>query len=293
MCAQNIGKKVWFDIWLPAEESIEELLTNYCFELGCSGCYEEKGIFHAYFPEQHWNESKLEQLNRYLNELKDLGFLVPSQRFRAEKIVEQDWNEEWKKSFRPIEIAEKVIIKPSWIELDCPEEKICVEIDPQMAFGTGTHATTQLVIRLLLKQKKTFSRILDIGTGTGILSIVAAKIFKTKILAFDIDPIAVSTARENARKNGVASEIYFYCSDRLALSKSPFDLILANITRKVLENFLADINSILSPDGIAIFSGILIEEKETFQKSLEENFLEIVEELPQDEWLGIVARKIA
>ncbi len=284
-------KNIWVEITLPIDEKIEESISNFFFELGCSGCHTENDILHSYFGENDWNQSKHKRLKKYLGELQALGFGVEIDKIKINRFAERDWNEEWKKTYKPFEIARKVLIKPSWLEVQTDPDKIVVEIDPQMAFGTGTHATTQLIVQFLLKQKKAFNRILDIGAGTGILSIVAAKIFPAKIFAFDIDPVAAKTAQSNAAKNKVGDKIHFFCSDRILNHQTHFDLILANINRSIIESMIEGIEKTLVDGGIAIFSGILIEEKEKFYRTLSQSRLRPIEELTKDEWIGILAQK--
>ncbi|NOZ62798.1 MAG: 50S ribosomal protein L11 methyltransferase [Calditrichaeota bacterium] len=282
-------KNRWVKISLPVDEQSEESIANFLFELGSAGCHTEKGILHGYFSDKDWRQSKAEKFDRYLRELGKLGFKIQIEKMKVRVFADRDWNAEWKKGYKSVEIGGKILIKPSWEEKVAAADKITIEIDPQMAFGTGTHETTQLILEIMLKQKRDFKRILDIGAGTGILSIAAAKLFSGKIFAFDRDPVAVQTARKNAANNGVGERIYFFCSDRLSLSPKKFDLMLANIDRTALEKMLLDIEGNLSPDGLVIFSGILVEERDQFLFSLSPTALRSRDEATKEEWIGITA----
>jgi len=284
-------KKHWVEITLPVDGETEEWVSQFLFELGSLGCHTEKGILHGYFSQHDWREDKADELRRYLLELQRRGLRVEIEKMKVRVFADRDWNEEWKKGYRPFEIGGRFLIKPSWYESVAAEDKTVIEIDPQMAFGTGTHATTRLVLELMLKQSGDFHRILDIGTGTGILSIAAANLFSGKIIAFDNDPIAVTTARDNAVKNGVGDRIDFFCSTTVSLLPMNFDLIMANIHRTVLEKMLIDIRQHLSSQGRVIFSGVLIEEREKFLKSLSLAGFAVREEKAIDEWLGIIVGK--
>ncbi|MDZ7263186.1 MAG: 50S ribosomal protein L11 methyltransferase, partial [candidate division KSB1 bacterium] len=201
----------WLLIRLPMTDAIEDAWSNFLFELGATGCQIEDGYLEAYFSEAEWSEEKWQRVQRYREALAALGLPLPAGQIQLQKLPNRDWNEQWKRSIRPIEVGQRIIIKPSWTELPVMSDRIVIEIDPQMAFGTGTHATTQLMLELLEAQGTAYRHVLDIGTGTGILAIVAARLTPAEIVAFDNDPIATATARENLAKNRVASRVHLFC----------------------------------------------------------------------------------
>ena len=284
----NLKNKGWIEITIPVTESSEELIANFLFELGSTGCSTEKGKLCAYFKVYDWDKEKSVRFQKYLDQLSQQGLPVNFNELEINLIEDQDWNEEWKKFYQPIQIAGKFIVKPGWIDLTPDSDKILIEIDPQMAFGTGTHETTQLVIELMLNYSHSPARILDIGTGTGILSIAAAKLFNARIFAFDIDPVAITTTKNNIIKNKVAKNIELFCSDHVTIKDNRFDLVLANINRSVIFEMLPSICEILTISGMAIFSGILIEEKIRFLDYLKNFPLRVVHEKRKDEWIGFV-----
>ena len=157
-----------------------------------------------------------------------------------------------------------------------------------MAFGTGTHETTQLVIQSLLQFTGSPETILDVGTGTGILAIAAARLFDARVFAFDNDPIAASTAKQNFINNNVADRIEIFCGENINFKKPQFDLILANINRSVIIQLLPEISTALKPNGQAILSGILYEEKGKLIEKLKSFSLKLVHESKQAEWVGLV-----
>lgn len=284
-------KKYWLELTIAVNEESEEVLTNFLFELGANGCYSEKNILHSYFSTELWTKNKLIQFKNYLGQLRKIGVKLAADEAIITKIPEQDWNSEWKKNYRPVTIADKIIIRPSWIKLDPDPEKVIIEIDPQMAFGTGAHETTQLILKLMLKYAGQPKTILDVGAGTGILSIAAVKIFDATTIAFDNDPVAVATARQNFINNKVEKKVELFCGEHVIIKNLMFDLILANINRSVIINLLDSLNNILAAQGTAIFSGILIEEKNLFYQALSHFPLEIKQETELGEWLGYVVQK--
>jgi ribosomal protein L11 methyltransferase len=266
----------------------EDAITNFLFESGAVGCYNQEDVLYAYFLESNWGEGKNNQIRLYLHQLAELRFPVQLEKVQIKEIEIQDWNAQWKQSLKPIEIGDKIVIKPSWIELKSSSSKKVIEIDPQMAFGTGVHDTTQLMLKLLVDHIGNPARIMDMGTGTGVLAIAAAKFSTAIVLAFDNNPVAASTAQENCIKNKVSDRIHIFCGTIDAVKNVPFNLILANINRTIIIESLFKIFRCLSHTGMAIFSGILIEEKKQVVKIVEKLGFKIVKELEQGEWAGIV-----
>jgi ribosomal protein L11 methyltransferase len=281
----------WLVIRLPISDAIEDAWSNFLFELGATGCQLLDGFLEGYFSAADWSDEKWQQLQRYQEDLAALGFPLPAGSLQLQRIPPRDWNEEWKRSIRPINIGEKLIIKPSWIELLSPPDRIVIEIDPQMAFGTGTHATTQLMLELLEAHGATCQHILDVGTGTGILAIAAARLTPAHILALDNDPIAAATARANMLKNQVLSRIDLFCGTLAAIQKRRYDLILANVNRTVILASLPQMHDLLLPRGRAILSGILCDEQPQVLEALQQPLWKIVAEQRQDEWLAMVIEK--
>jgi len=246
---------------------------------------------HAYFSDSVWNEAKGNQFRLYLRELIDLKFPVQPEKIKIQKIENQDWNAKWKKSIKAIDIAGKILIKPGWIQVEAPSTMHVIEIDPQMAFGTGVHATTQLMLKLLIEHIGMSALIMDMGTGTGILAIAAAKLSDARVVAFDNDPIAAATARENCIRNQVPDRIHIFCGTLDAVKNTHFDLILANINRSIIIESLLQIFRFLNDPGLAIFSGILVDEKKMFIENLQQHGFKAIEELCQDEWVGLVVSR--
>jgi ribosomal protein L11 methyltransferase len=256
--------------------------------LGSQGCYNQENILRTYFYNSDWSEKKRNQFQNYLHQLAELQFPVQADKIQFQKIENQDWNAQWKQSIKPIEIGNKILIKPTWINIEPALSKEIIEIDPQMAFGTGVHATTQLMLKLLIDHIGSPARIMDMGTGTGILAIAAARLSNARIIAFDNDPVATGTARQNCLKNSVLEKIHIFCGTIDVVKDTRFDLIMININRSIIIESLSKIFRCLNETGLAIFSGILIDEKKQFIENVKKHDFKIVKEAEQGEWVGIV-----
>ena len=285
-------KNKWVEISLPVTEQTEDAITNFLFELGASGSYVQEDMLLAYVQNSIWTEQKHAQLIHYLQQLVELQFAIRLDQLRVTTIEDRDWNALWKQSIKPITIDSKIIIKPSWINISPTPGLHIIEIDPQMAFGTGMHATTQLMLKFIIAHIGAAERVIDIGTGTGILAIAAARLSDAVIVAFDNDPIAAATAQENCIKNSIQDRIHLFCGTLDAIKNIRFDAVLANINRSTIVSLLADICDKMKPSGLAMLSGILIDEKSAIVKQLERFPLKIVNEQQSDEWIGFVIQKM-
>jgi ribosomal protein L11 methyltransferase len=202
------------------------------------------------------------------------------------EVADQDWLGEWKKSWQPVEVGQRFIIAPPWVEIANEHERIVIRIEPGMAFGTGTHETTRLCLAAI---EKYFSggSFLDVGTGTGILAIAAAKLFPdARIEACDTDPEAIAIARENARLNGVAEKIAFRVGTVEEATASA-DVVCANLTADVIQNLLPTL--IGATCGRLIVSGILDSQVVAVNARLQECGVTVsTETLQDDEWVAII-----
>jgi ribosomal protein L11 methyltransferase len=279
---------IYLAITVPSAAEYSEALGSFLFDLGAEGVLENEGSLTAYFRGDRRDVP--EAIGRYLAELARLGHQLRPEEITCEEIVNRDWNSEWKKSYTGFAISDRIYIKPTW-ESRPPAEYAClIEIDPEMAFGTGTHATTRLCLRLLEERLQPGSRVLDIGTGTGILAIAAAKLGAGAIVAFDIDPVAAETAGRNAAANGVRDRIEVSAGLLADLPVQPFDLILANIQRSEIINMLPLLRQRFSVGTEFVFSGILREEETVFRAALDAEGFFALQMRYDEEWLACLAR---
>ena len=206
-------------------------------------------------------------------------------------INEEDWTQTWKTYFQPEKITENIVVKPTWREYIREHDEIVLEIDPGMAFGTGTHPTTCMCIRMIEKYLKRNSAFLDIGTGSGILMIAAAKLGAIKVWGTDNDPVAVDIACKNLIQNRISESSFNILDADLAdRITEQFDLVAANLTTKTILILLENVKRVLAQDGIFVCSGILETDKDEVLKKMQDLDFERVDILTKDEWISIACR---
>ena len=206
---------------------------------------------------------------------------------------EDDWAESWKQYYKPIPLG-RVTVVPAWEDYEAKEGEVIVRMDPGMAFGTGTHETTRLVLLLLQDELKGGERVLDVGTGSGILSICASKLGAASCHAYDIDPVAVKVARDNAQADG-CDNITVGVSDLLRdvdLSGGAFDICVANIVADIILRMLPDIHRYLKPGAPLILSGIIEPRADEVREALRANGFRIDREQTENDWVAILARGV-
>lgn len=249
-----------------------ELQHSKLWDLGASGIEEEKDLTKAYFAAD---------VNIDLIESEFSEYIIS-----IEAKEDENWMENWKENFKAQHIANTFIIKPTWEDVEA-ENKIIIDIDPKMAFGTGTHETTQLVLTLLAKYHHTDARVFDFGTGSGILSIAAEKMGSSEILAIDNDIESIINANENKQLNN-CKYVSFNKKSLHSIDKS-FNLILANINKHVLMSENTTLINILENNGILILSGLLHEDEVDIKAKYEA--LEFIEKEEKNEWIALVYKK--
>lgn len=209
-----------------------------------------------------------------------------------EGMNEDDWAESWKQYYKPIPLG-KVTIVPAWEKYDAKDGEIIIRMDPGMAFGTGTHETTRLVMRIMQDELHGGERVLDVGTGSGILSICASKLGALTCNAYDIDPVAVKVAKENA-KDGGCDNITVGVSDLLAgvdLSGGKYDFCVANIVADIIIRMMPDIPDYLNEGAPLILSGIIAPRADEVREAVRANGFTIIREEQENDWLAIMARR--
>jgi ribosomal protein L11 methyltransferase len=214
----------------------------------------------------------------------------------TKKVDEEDWAESWKEFFHVTKITPNIIIKPEWREYKIENNEIVIELDPGMAFGTGTHPTTALCIIMIEQYLKPGQSFLDIGTGSGILMITAAKLGAKHLLGIDNDEVAVNVAKKNLKKNNINHDIFEISLNTLEDLNRPFDatgfdIICANILAHVIIDIMPKIKSRLNPGGIAILSGIIKKKEKLVLSSISENKLALIDIQYQEEWVAISVKK--
>lgn len=283
----------WLQVHVAATPETEDAIINYLFEIGCAGCQQLESSILAYFP-KNFRKTEIEaKIADYLGSLEELGFKIANKAVEVTGLANRDWKNEWKKRFRSIVVAKKFIVKPTWEELAEPPGCVIIEIDPKQAFGTGHHATTQLVLQFLERYSPAEKMVLDIGTGTGILAIAAVKLSAKNVLAIDIDPIAVEAALENLAANATLSKANLLIATVDAIKAGThFDLILANLNKAIILNALDTMVRLLTPCGRLLLSGLLLEDASAVKKAFARKAdMILLEERRADEWMGFAYQK--
>ena len=245
----------------------------------------------AYFPVNIYAERRkqaiLKRFEETFAEREDIVYTIDFYDFE-----EEDYQNSWKKYFYTQKISERFVVKPTWREYEPQEDELVIEIDPGRAFGTGTHPTTSLCIKLMEENIKEENTVIDVGTGSGILMVAAEKLGAGKIVGTDIDPMAVEVAEENLLLNKVDMEkAKAYAGDLVTVVQNEkFDVVVANILADVLLILLKDISRVVKKDGLVIFSGIIEDKLEEMKRAVEEVGLEILEVKADKEWRAMLMR---
>lgn len=200
----------------------------------------------------------------------------------------QDWSKKWKEKWTVTHVTDKIAVVPSWLAYEPKEGEITITLDPGCAFGTGTHQTTQLCMKALEKYLRKGDSVADIGTGSGILAILAKKLGGGKIYGCDNDETVIDVCRKNAEVNGVDIDFELNTADKIT---EKYDFVCANILHFVLAEIMGDLKNIMKPNGLMSLSGILYEKKEMVLDAVKRENLEIVDTIEQDQWISYVAKK--
>jgi ribosomal protein L11 methyltransferase len=281
----------WWLLSIPVHEDTRDLISSFLFTAGVAGVVDQGDHLDAYFQSEH--EQRQQEVIAYLQDLQERGWPAEPEKVTSQAIEDQDWNREWKKNYHPVRIGKRLLIRPSWEPVPSDAPECVIEIDPEMAFGTGTHATTQLCLRLLEDHLHPGQTVLDVGTGTGILAIAAAKLGASRVSAFDVDEVAVETAIKNAQVNLVEQNISFSVDtmDSYQVPKQPFDWLVANINRDQIVKMLPTMTRKCRYPMMIILSGILVEEENLVKEVLYNYNLELCEIASQQEWLACLVKK--
>ena len=280
-------RRNWLKIRVPVTPATADAISNFLFELGATGLVEAEEALEAYLPASL--SAAVGKIRDFLQELEELGFAGIDKTIHTETIVEEDWNQAWKQNYGLTRISERILIRPSWVPAPESPPPCLIEIDPEMAFGTGTHATTSLLLQRLDEIDRPFRCGLDVGTGTGILAIAAVKLGAACMVAFDVDPVAAATAKRNTEKNDVASAVHVFAGTLDAVAAAAqFDLIMANINRSVVLALLPGLAKRLHPRGTLLLSGLLREERTQVEDALK-NLGMCRQFFVLDEWLAVEA----
>lgn len=277
----------WIKIEVPVGNDAIEGVSNFLFELGAVGLTEQEGGISAFFPYPS-QPRLLQTLKTYLLELQQLHFDVDPSHVSIQTIPEKDWVSAWKAHFRPVFVTPQIVVKPPWEKVRAP---IVIDIDPGRAFGTGSHPSTQLALRFLLRYISGTDEVLDIGTGSGILAIAAAKLGAKRVVALETDPQALENTQRNLALNKVTARVLWMAGSIERVKGEKFDLILANLNKTVLLEILQSTAELLKPCGHFILSGLLAEDVYAIRGKLVALHLHVVDKAVMNDWVSLVVSK--
>ncbi|NLI60223.1 MAG: 50S ribosomal protein L11 methyltransferase [Clostridiales bacterium] len=219
----------------------------------------------------------------------DLGIDIGSVTLELTNVKEEDWANNWKKYFKPKKVGSRIVIKPSWEQYSPEEGDLVLELDPGMAFGTGTHETTILCVQALENYIDPTTKLLDIGCGTGILAIAGLLLGAKNAIAVDLDLDAVRISRENAQRNHVHDNIQVIHGDLMDKVEGRFDVVVANIIADAIIKMSKDIKRYLTANGVFIASGIILDRIEDVKRAINEAGLSIIDIETMGEWAVVVS----
>jgi ribosomal protein L11 methyltransferase len=265
----------------PDVEEIQGVLAHF----NPLGIHEEDTLWRCYFPTLSWISGLREEC------LATLSALFPSIIVEEETLKLENWNDDWERSIQPLRVSDRFIVAPSWSHVEAHENEIVLVIDPKMSFGTGYHATTRLMLRMLETLDLTGTLVLDVGTGTGILAIAAMKLGAQKAVGVDTDEWSVDNATENLGRNEPTCEVVFLYGSMEQVSGT-YDLILSNITKNDNLALLNTYRDCLSPNGRIILSGFYAPDLEDMKTGLLQHGFELVDTQTEDEWIALTAKLV-
>lgn len=309
----------WSEICIQTTNEAVEPISNILHESGASGLviedpldlerehesnfgeifelnpadYPDEGVdVKAYLPLNDHFEETVEDIKRKVSYLPNYEIDIGKNRVTLTEIDEEDWATAWKKYYKPVHISENVTIVPTWEDYQPrSDEEIIIELDPGMAFGTGTHPTTMLSIQALERYLAKDDLVIDVGSGSGVLSIAAALLGAKHVYAYDLDDVAVHSTEINAELNHLNQKIEAKQNNLLEQVNMQANVIVSNILAEIIVKFVADAWNNLTASGLFITSGIIQDKKQLVINELERQGFVILEINELEDWISITARK--
>ncbi len=255
--------------------------------------YPDEGvIIKAYIPINSFLGETVEEIKDAINNLILFNIDIGKNSVTISEVNEEEWATAWKKYYNPVKISERFTIVPTWEDYTpVSSDELIIELDPGMAFGTGTHPTTVMCVQALERTVKKGDECIDVGTGTGVLSIAAAMLGSSKVTALDLDEVAVHSAILNIKLNKVNDVVSVAQNNLLDGISEQVDIVVANILAEVILRFTDDVAKVVKPGGYFIASGIIGQKKQQVKEAIEQVDFTIQETLVMEDWVAFIARK--
>ena len=256
--------------------------------------YPEEGVvlMKAYLPVNSFLAETVDEIKEAINNLAEYEIDLGLNSVSLNEVHEEEWASAWKKYYHPVKISGRFTIVPTWEDYEpVSSDELIIELDPGMAFGTGTHPTTVMCIQALEKTVKENDEVVDVGTGSGVLSIAAALLGASHVTALDLDEVAVESAKQNVELNKVDNLVDVSQNNLLDGVKGKKDVVVANILAEIIMSFTDDVASAVKPGGYFISSGIISQKKEDVKQALIASGFEIEETIMMEDWVAFIAKK--
>ncbi|TJX68747.1 50S ribosomal protein L11 methyltransferase [Soehngenia saccharolytica] len=302
----------WYEFLISTNRKNEDLITYILYDIGAKGLeIVDRGVINEIIEQKDkWDfiDETLQEticediiIKAYFSEVDDIDLIKTTLNNRIvdenigslsiNVVDESEWEDNWKAFFNTMRIGENIIIKPTWENYLSKASDIVIELDPGMAFGTGTHETTYMCAQALEKLGVKGKKVFDIGCGSGILSIIAAKLGAKEVIGIDLDMTSVEVAKKNILNNNVSDIVEIRHGDLLSQITDKADVIVMNIVAEIVADVINDLNKYLTGDGIFICSGIIDKKKDIVINALNRNSFDILEINNTNDWICIVAKR--
>lgn len=309
----------WFEIAIHTTNEAVEPVSNILHEAGASGVviedplelikerenifgeiyqlnpadYPNEGVIvKAYMPVTSFLAETIEEIRDSINNLSSFDIDLGQNAVSISEVHEEEWATAWKKYYHPVKISERFTIVPTWEEYEpVSSDELIIELDPGMAFGTGTHPTTVMCIQALERTIQEGDFVVDVGTGSGVLSIAAALLGANPIKALDLDEVAVESAKMNMKLNKVQDRVDVSQGNLLDGVEEQADVVVANILAEVIMRFTDDVGKVVKPGGYFIASGIILPKKDDVKNAIISSGFTIEETIQMEDWVALIAKR--
>lgn len=255
--------------------------------------YPDEGVIvKAYLPVTSFLGETVDAIKESINNLVIHNIDIGRNTVTVSEVNEEEWATAWKKYYHPVKISERFTIVPTWEEYTpVSSDELIIELDPGMAFGTGTHPTTVMCIQALERTVVNGDHVVDVGTGTGVLSIASAMLGAKSVLALDLDEVAVKSAKINSKLNKTNKVVTVAQNNLLDGVNQEADVVVANILAEVIVRFTDDVARVVKKDGYFISSGIILQKKDEVRTAIERSGFEIIETIQMEDWIAMIAKR--